>query len=71
MQAYFGKVKVACLCSYCYNHHLCCYDRRKIRESKYSNPVRVGARVKEGKGGRGRGRGEKNTLSFLFSLPVP
>ena len=71
MQAYFGKVKVACLCSYCYNHNLWCYDRRKIRESKYSNPIRVGARVKEGKGGRGRGRGEKNTLSFLFSLPAP
>ena len=31
---YFGRAKAACLCSYCCNHHLWCYDGDRLQESK-------------------------------------
>ena len=54
MQAYFGRAKAACLCSYCCNRYLC-YDGGRLGRVKIVI-LRVGARAKEGKRGRG---GEK------------
>ena len=52
VQAYFGRAKAACLCSYCCNRHLC-YDGGKLGRVKIVT-LRVGARAKEGKrGGEG------------------
>ena len=49
MQAYFGRAKAACLCSYCCNRHLC-YDGGRLGRVKIVT-LRVGARAKEGKRG--------------------
>ena len=65
MQAYFGRAKAACLCSYCCNRHLWCYDGRRWGRVKIVT-LRVSARAKGGKGG-----GEKKISRFLFSLPAP
>ena len=56
MQAYFGRAKAACLCSYCCNRHLC-YDGGRLGRVNIVT-LRVGARAKEGKRG---GEGEKKT----------
>ena len=63
VRTYFGRAKVACLCSYCCNRHLC-YDGGRLGRVKIVT-LRVGARGEEGKGGGG-----KNTR-FLFSFPAP
>ena len=64
MQAYFGRAKAACLCSYCCNRHLC-YYRGRLGRVKIAT-LRVGARAKEGT--RGEGGEEKilkkNGLAF-------
>ena len=41
MQAYFGRAKAACLCSYCCNRHLC-YDGGRLGRVKIVT-LRVGA----------------------------
>ena len=64
VQAYFGRPKAACFCSYYCNHHLC-YDGGRLGRVK-TVTLRVGARAKEGKKWGG---GEKNTL--LFPRPLP
>ena len=47
VQAYFGRPKAACFCSYYCNHHLC-YDGGRLGRVK-TVTLRVGARAKEGK----------------------
>ena len=64
MQAYFGRAKAACLCSYCCNRHLC-YDGGRLGRVKIVT-LRVGARAKEAKRGGG---GEKNT-PLLLTRPI-
>ena len=59
VQAYFGRAKAACLCSYCCNRHLC-FDGGRLGRVKIVT-LRVGARAKEGKRGGGR-------LSPLFAF---
>ena len=59
-QAYFGRAKAACLCSYCCNRHLC-YDGGRLGRVKIVT-LRVGARAKEGKRGGG---GEKKITLFV------
>ena len=54
MQAYFGRAKAACLCSYCCNR-LFCHDGGRLGSVKIVT-LRVGARAKEGTRGGG---GEK------------
>ena len=34
VQAYFGRVKAVCLCSYCCNRYLCCYDGGRLGRVK-------------------------------------
>ena len=51
VQAYFGRAKAACLCSYCCNRHLC-YDGGSLGTVKIVT-LMVGARAKEGKRGGG------------------
>ena len=63
MQAYFGRAKAACLCSYCYNRHLC-YDGGRLGRVKIVT-LRVGARAKEGKRGGG---GEKQITLFVVYI---
>ena len=46
VQAYFGRAKAACLCSYCCNRHLC-YDGGRLGRVKIVT-LRVEARAKEG-----------------------
>ena len=48
MQAYFGRAKAACLCSYCCNRRLC-YDGGRLGRVKIVT-LRVGAGAKEGEG---------------------
>ena len=48
MQAYFGRAKAACLCSYCCNLHLR-YDRGRLGRVKIVT-LRVGVKAKEGNG---------------------
>ena len=54
MQAYFGRAKAACLCSYCCNRDLC-YGGGRLGRVKIV-ALGVGTRAKEGKNGGG---GEK------------
>ena len=35
LQAYFGRAKVACLCSHC-SHHLWFYDRGRLEETSFA-----------------------------------
>ena len=62
MQAYFGRAKAACLCSYCCNRHLC-YDGGRLGTVKIVT-LRVAARAKEEKRGGG---GEK---ALLLTRPI-
>ena len=39
MQAYFGRAKAACLCSYCCNRHLCYDGGRLGRVKLYFAPI--------------------------------
>ena len=66
MQAYFGRVKAACLSSYCCNRHLC-YDGGRLGRVKIVT-LRVGARAKEGKRGGG-GEKKKHPTPLLLTLP--
>ena len=59
MQAFSRRAKAGCIYSYCWNHHLCCYDGRRLGRVKIVT-LRAGARAKERKG-EGEGEGRKNT----------
>ena len=45
LEAYFGRAKAACLCSYCYKRHLWFYDGRRLGRVKIVT-LRIGANLK-------------------------
>ena len=67
MQAYFGRAKAACLCSYCCNRHLC-YDGGRLGRVKIVT-LRVSARAKEGKR-EGGGEKKKHPTPLLLTRPI-
>ena len=45
LEAYFGRAKAACLCSYCYKRHLWFYDGGRLGRVKIVT-LRIGANLK-------------------------
>ena len=45
LEAYFGRAKAACLCSYCYKRHLWFYDGGRLGKLKIVT-LRIGANLK-------------------------